>query len=137
MLMPKRVKHRKEFKGRNRGMATRVTELAFGSYGLQALENERITARQIEAGRRTIARSTKRGGRTWIRIFPHTPVTKKPNETRMGSGKGSPEFWVATIKRGTIIFEIEGVSREAAKEAMMLAAAKMPIKTKFIEKSTQ
>jgi len=133
MLMPRRVKHRKEMRGRNRGIATRRTTLAFGSFGLQAMENVWITGRQIEAGRRTISRSTKRGGQTWIRVFPSKPVSKKPNETRMGSGKGSPEYWVAPVKRGTILFEIEGVSREVAYEAMMLAAAKMPIKTKFVE----
>lgn len=133
MLMPRRVKHRKQMRGRNRGIATSRTSLAFGTFGLQAVENSWITARQIEASRRTIARATKRGGKTWIRIFPDKPVTKKPNETRMGSGKGAPEFWVAPVKRGTILFEIGGVTRDEAKAAFELAGAKIPVKTKFLE----
>jgi len=133
MLMPRRVKHRKEFRGKNRGVATRGNELSFGNYGLQALGNSWITARQIEAARRTIARSTKRGGKVWIRIFPCKPVTRKPAETRMGSGKGAPEFWVAVVKRGTILFELDGVDKSTAQEAFALAAAKLPIKTRFVE----
>ena len=131
--MPRRVKHRKEFRGKNRGVATRGNELSFGNYGLQALGNSWITARQIEAARRTIARSTKRGGKVWIRIFPCKPVTRKPAETRMGSGKGAPEFWVAVVKRGTILFELDGVDKSTAQEAFALAAAKLPIKTRFVE----
>jgi large subunit ribosomal protein L16 len=133
MLMPRRVKYRKEQRNRVRGIACRGNEIDFGSFALQSLECAWITARQIEASRRAIARATKRGGKTWIRIFPAKPVTKKPPETRMGSGKGSPELWVAVIKRGTILFEIDGVSREVAKEAFTLAAAKLPIKTQFVE----
>jgi large subunit ribosomal protein L16 len=131
--MPRRVKHRKEQRNRVRGIACRGNTVAFGSFGLQSLECYWLTARQIEASRRTIARATKRGGKTWIRVFPHKPVTKKPAETRMGSGKGSPELWVAVIKRGTILFELDGVTKEVAKEAFTLAAAKLPIKTQFVE----
>jgi len=131
--MPRKVKHRKEFRGKNRGTATRGNSIAFGSFGLQAMENCWITARQIESGRRTIARATKRGGKTWIRIFPHKPVTKKPPEVRMGSGKGSPEFWVAVVKKGMILFEIDGVTKEEAQDAFRLTSAKMPIATRFVE----
>lgn len=134
--MPKKVKHRKGFRGRNRGVASRGAELAFGSYGLQALENDWITARQIEAGRRAITRATKRAGKVWIRIFPHKPITKKPAEVRMGSGKGSVEFWAAVVKRGTILFEIDGIPEEDAKQALELAGSKMPIKTKFISSNS-
>ncbi|CAK7193322.1 50S ribosomal protein L16 [Commensalibacter sp. Nvir] len=132
MLSPRRTKFRKAHKGRIHGMAKGGTELNFGTYGLKALQPERITARQIEASRRAITRAMKRMGRVWIRIFPDLPVSSKPAEVRMGSGKGSPEFWVARVKPGRILFEIEGVSPEIAKEALTLGAAKLPIKTKFI-----
>lgn len=132
MLSPRRTKFRKAHKGRIHGMAKGGTELNFGTYGLKALQPERITARQIEASRRAITRAMKRMGRVWIRIFPDLPVSSKPAEVRMGSGKGSPEFWVARIKPGRILFEIEGVSPEVAKAALSLGAAKLPIKTKFI-----
>ncbi len=132
MLSPRRTKFRKAHKGRIHGMAKGGTELNFGTYGLKALQPERITARQIEASRRAITRAMKRMGRVWIRIFPDLPVSSKPAEVRMGSGKGSPEFWVARIKPGRILFEIEGVTPEIAKEALTLGAAKLPIKTKFV-----
>ncbi|MDI2090683.1 50S ribosomal protein L16 [Commensalibacter oyaizuii] len=132
MLSPRRTKFRKAHKGRIHGMAKGGTELNFGTYGLKALQPERITARQIEASRRAITRAMKRMGRVWIRIFPDLPVSSKPAEVRMGSGKGSPEFWVARVKPGRILFEIEGVSPEIAKEALTLGAAKLPIKTKFV-----
>jgi large subunit ribosomal protein L16 len=132
MLSPKRTKFRKAHKGRIHGLAKGGTALNFGAYGLKALEPERITARQIEAARRAITRAMKRAGRVWIRIFPDVPVSTKPAEVRMGSGKGSPEFWVARVKPGRIMFEVEGVSSELAREALTLGAAKLPIKTKFI-----
>ena len=132
MLQPARTKYRKAFKGRIHGQAKGGTELNFGSHGLKAVEPERITARQIEAARRAITRAMKRAGRVWIRIFPDVPVTKKPAEVRMGSGKGAPELWVARVKPGRIMFELEGVSPEIAQKAMGLAAAKMPVKTKFV-----
>jgi len=132
MLQPKKVKHRKAFKGRNRGAATRGTELAFGDFGLQTLDNGHITARQIEAGRIAMTRYVKRGGKVWIRIFPDKPVTKKPAETRMGKGKGNPEFWVAPVKRGRMLYEMEGVSIEIAREAMRLAAHKLPVSCRFV-----
>ncbi|CAI3923263.1 MULTISPECIES: 50S ribosomal protein L16 [Commensalibacter] len=132
MLSPRRTKFRKAHKGRIHGNAKGGTELNFGTYGLKALQPERITARQIEASRRAITRAMKRMGRVWIRVFPDLPVSSKPAEVRMGSGKGSPEFWVARVKPGRILFEIEGVSPEIAKEALTLGAAKLPIKTKFI-----
>jgi large subunit ribosomal protein L16 len=132
MLQPKRTKYRKAHKGRIHGIATSGTTLNFGSYGLKALEPARITARQIEAARRTITRAMKRAGRVWIRIFPDLPVSTKPAEVRMGSGKGSPEYWVARVAPGRIMFEIDGVAPELAKEALTLGAAKLPIKTKFI-----
>ena len=132
MLMPRKVKYRKAFRGRNRGVASRGNTIAFGSYALQALENEYITARQIESGRRTISRATKRSGKMWIRIFPHKPVTKKPAEVRMGGGKGAVEGWVAKVKRGAIIYELDGVSEQIAHDALHLAAAKMPVKTRII-----
>ena len=134
MLMPKKVKHRKWHKGRKRnlGLATRRTELSFGSYGLKSLEYAWITARQIEAARRAVTHYFKRGGRIWIRIFPDKPVTKKGAEVPMGGGKGAPDHFVAIIKPGTIILEIEGVSPEKAKEAMRLAGYKLPVKTRFI-----
>lgn len=129
---PKRTKFRKAHKGRIHGLAKGGTTLNFGAFGLKALEPERITARQIEASRRAITRAMKRAGRVWIRIFPDLPVSTKPAEVRMGSGKGSPEFWVARVKPGRVLFEIEGVPPEVAREALALGAAKLPIKTKFI-----
>ncbi|EPZ45874.1 MULTISPECIES: 50S ribosomal protein L16 [Alicyclobacillus] len=132
MLMPKRVKHRKEFRGRMKGQSKGGNEIAFGQYGLQALEPAWITNRQIEAARIAMTRYMRRGGKVWIKIFPSKPVTQKPAETRMGSGKGSPEKWVAVVKPGRVMFEIAGVSEEIAREAMRLAANKLPIKTKFI-----
>lgn len=132
MLSPKRTKFRKAFKGRIKGEAKGGFELNFGAYGLKALEPERITARQIEAARRTITRHMKRQGRVWIRIFPDVPVTSKPAEVRMGSGKGSPEYWAAKVKPGRIMFEIDGVPFDIAKRAFELAAAKLPIRTKFV-----
>ena len=133
MLSPRRTKYRKQHRGRMRGMAYRGSTLNFGDYALQAnLEPSWITARQIEAARRAMTRYVKRGGKIWIRIFPDKPVTMRPAETRMGSGKGSPEFWVAVVKPGRVMFEMAGVPEETAKEAMRLAAQKLPIKTKFI-----
>lgn len=132
MLLPKKQKHRKVRKGRNRGVATRGNYIAFGDFGLQAQANERITSRQIEAARQAMTRYIARGGKIWIRIFPHTPVTKKPLDVKMGSGKGNPEFYVAKVKAGTILFEMKGISEETAREAMRLASHKLPIKTKFI-----
>jgi large subunit ribosomal protein L16 len=132
MLQPKRTKFRKQHKGRIRGEATSGTELNFGSFGLKAVEPERITARQIEAARRALTRHMKRAGRVWIRIFPDIPVSKKPTEVRMGSGKGAPEFWACRVKPGRIMFEIDGVPRPLAEEALRLAAAKLPIKTRFV-----
>ncbi|QCE32572.1 50S ribosomal protein L16 [Acetobacteraceae bacterium] len=134
MLSPKRTKFRKVRKGRIHGMAKGGTRLNFGTYGLKALEPERITARQIEAARRAITRAMKRAGRVWIRVFPDLPVTAKPAEVRMGSGKGNPEYWAARVKPGRILFEIEGVSPEIARLAFSLAAAKLPIKTKFVSR---
>jgi large subunit ribosomal protein L16 len=132
MLSPRRVKFRKQQRGRLTGLATRGNELNFGDFGLQAIEPHWITARQIEAGRRAMVRYIKRGGKIWIRIFPDKPITARPAETRMGSGKGSPEYWVAVVKPGRIMYEIAGVSEETAKEALRLASYKMPIKTKFV-----
>jgi large subunit ribosomal protein L16 len=132
MLQPKRTKFRKAFKGRNAGVAKGGTALNFGSHGLKALEPERVTARQIEAARRAITRHMKRAGRVWIRIFPDLPVSKKPTEVRMGSGKGSPEFWACKVRPGRIMFEIDGVPSELAREALTLGAAKLPIKTRII-----
>jgi large subunit ribosomal protein L16 len=132
MLSPKRSKYRKAHKGRIHGNAKGGTVLNFGAYGLKALAPERITARQIEAARRAITRAMKRAGRVWIRIFPDVPVSQKPAEVRMGSGKGSPEFWVARVKPGRIMFEIDGVSNDLAREALALGAAKLPIKTKVV-----
>lgn len=132
MLMPKRVKYRKKQRGRKKGKATRGNSVAFGEYGLKALEAHWITSRQIEAARIAMTRYIKRGGKVWIRIFPDKPVTKKPAETRMGKGKGSPEYWVAVVKPGRIMFELAGVSETVAKEAMRLAAHKLPVKTKFV-----
>lgn len=132
MLQPKKVKHRKWQRGRTRGTETRGTELAFGAYGLKALEARWITARQIEAARRAMTRSIERGGKVWIRIFPDKPVTRKPPEVTLGGGKGSVDHYVAPIRSGRILFEMDGVSREVAQEAMRLAAHKLPVKTKFI-----
>ena len=132
MLSPRRTKYRKQHRGRMRGMAYRGNTLNFGDYALQAIEPSWITSRQIEAARRAMTRYVKRGGKIWIRIFPDKPVTMRPAETRMGSGKGSPEFWVAVVKPGRIMFEMAGVPEPIAKEAMRLAAQKLPIKTKFI-----
>jgi len=132
MLMPKKVKHRKQFRGKRRGIATKGNTLEFGDYGLQALENGWITARQIEAGRIAINRRCKRGGKLWIRLFPYKPVTAKPIEVRMGKGKGDPEFWVDVVRRGRIIYELEGVDEAVAKEAMRLAQRKFPMKTRFV-----
>ncbi len=137
MLMPRKVKYRKQQRGRMSGIATRGATVAFGEYGLKALEPAWITDRQIEAARVAITRHVKRGGKIWIRIFPDKPVTRKPQESRMGKGKGSPEFWVAVVKPGRILFEIEGVSEEMAREAFRLAAAKLPIKTKFVTRREQ
>jgi large subunit ribosomal protein L16 len=132
MLQPKRTKFRKAHKGRIHGQAKGGTALNFGSYGLKAVEPGRVTARQIEAARRAVARHMKRSGRIWILIFPDVPVSKKPAEVRMGSGKGTPEFWAARVKPGRIMFEIDGVSRQIAAEAFALAAAKLPIKTRLV-----
>jgi|UniRef100_A0A7C3WS22 large subunit ribosomal protein L16 len=134
MLSPKRVKHRKVQKGRMKGKASRGNYLAFGEYGLQALEPAWITAQQIEAARIAITRHVKRGGKIWIRIFPDKPITRKPAETRMGKGKGNPEGWVAVVKPGRILYEMSGVDREVAEEALRLAAHKLPCRTKFVAK---
>src|SRR5689334_2699649 len=135
MLQPKRTKYRKQFKGRNRGIATRGTKVSFGEYGLKTLELGQITARQIEAARRAMSRHIKRGGKVWIRIFPDKPITKKPLEVRQGSGKGNVEYWVAPVQPGRVVFEIEGVSEDLAREALGLAAAKLPIKTAFVTRT--
>lgn len=135
MLAPKRVKYRKQQKGRTRGMAQRGNKVSFGDYGLQATEPGWITNRQIEAARVALTRHIKRGGKVWIRIFPDKPVTKKPAETRMGKGKGSPEYWVSVVKPGRMLFELEGVSEEIAQRAFDLAAAKLPIRTRFVKRS--
>ena len=132
MLQPQRTKFRKQHKGRIHGAAKGGHTLTFGQYGLKAMEPDRITARQIEAARRALTRHMKRAGRVWIRVFPDVPVSKKPAEVRMGSGKGAPEFWVAKIKPGRILFEIDGVTNQTAREALDLAAAKLPIKTRFV-----
>lgn len=134
MLMPKKVKYRKRMKGRMRGKAYRGSQVSFGEFGLKAVEPGWITNRQIEAGRVAITRHVRRGGKVWIRIFPDKPITKKPAETRMGKGKGAPEGWVAVIKPGRILFEIEGVPLDVAQNAMQLAAQKMPLKTRFVRR---
>ena len=134
MLMPKKMKFRKVRKGKNPGNATRGNYVAFGDYGLQSQSNNDITSRQIEASRQAMTRYIKRGGKIWIRVFPHTPVTRKALGTKMGSGKGNPEFFVAKVRPGTILFEMQGVNEEVAREAMRLAAHKLPIKTKFLVK---
>ncbi|MEX1995550.1 MAG: 50S ribosomal protein L16 [Candidatus Saccharimonadales bacterium] len=138
MLMPSRTKFRKVRKGRiHGGSATSLNRIVYGHYGLVSLQSERITSRQIEAARQAMTRYVKRGGQIWIRIFPHTPVTRKPQDTKMGSGKGNPEFFVAKVKPGTVMFEMEGVSEEVAREAMRLAAHKLPVKTQFLMKEDQ
>lgn len=134
MLMPNRTKYRKVRKGKIRGPATSGNEIAFGTYALQSQGMDRITSRQIESARQAMTRYIKRGGKIWIRIFPHTPVTRKPQDVKMGSGKGNPEFFVAKVRPGTIMFEMQGVSEEVAREAMRLAAHKLPVKTKFLVK---
>ncbi len=132
MLMPKRSKHRKVFKGKIRGVATVGNEIAFGQYGLQAQGHDRVTSRQIESARQAMTRYVKRGGKIWIRIFPHTPVSRKPQDVKMGSGKGNPEFFVAKVRPGTVLFEMQGVPEEIAREAMRLAGHKLSVKTKFL-----
>ncbi len=134
MLLPNKLKYRRHFKGRTRGKATTLNEISFGTYGLQSLELGRITSRQIEASRQAMTRYIKRGGKIWIRIFPHLPVTRKPQEVKMGGGKGSPEYFAARVYPGTILYEMDGVSEEIAREAMRLAAHKLPVKTRFIVK---
>jgi len=137
MLMPKRVKHRKQFRGRMKGKAQRGNTLTYGEYGLQATEPHWVTSQQIEAARIALTRYTKRGGQVWIKIFPDKPVTAKPAETRMGSGKGAPEYWVAVVKPGRVLFEIAGVSEDIAREALRLASHKLPLKTKLITKASE
>jgi len=137
ILLPSRVAHRKVRKGKNNGVATRCNTVAFGEFGLMSLDNERINSRQIEAARQAITRYIKRGGKVWIRIFPHTPVTKKPLDVKMGSGKGEPQFYVAKVKTGTIMFEMADVTEEQAKEALRLASHKLPVRCKFIKKGEQ
>jgi large subunit ribosomal protein L16 len=132
MLQPKRTKYRKQHKGKVKGVATRGADISFGSFGLKAVESKWITSRQIEAARIAVTRFMKREGQVWIRIFPDKPVTKKPAEVRMGKGKGAPEYWVAVVKPGTLLFEAEGVSLQIAKEALRLAAQKLPLSTKFV-----
>ncbi len=134
MLQPKKVKHRKQHKGRMKGKAHRGSSLTFGDYGLQAVECSRVTARQIEAARIAMTRHMKRGGKVWIRIFPDKPITKKPAETRMGKGKGNPEDWVAVVKPGRIIYEMEGVTDQVARDALRLAAHKLPLATRFVQR---
>ena len=132
MLLPKKMKHRKVRKGKNKGVATRGQYIAFGDYALQSQSNERITSRQIEASRQAMTRYIKRGGKIWIRIFPHTPVTRKPQDVKMGSGKGNPEFFVAKVKAGTVLFEMKGVDEVTGREVMRIASHKLPVRTKFI-----
>ncbi|MGB3023506.1 MAG: 50S ribosomal protein L16 [Candidatus Saccharimonadales bacterium] len=134
MLLPKKTKYRKVRKGKNDGVATAGHYIAFGDYGLQSLTNERITSRQIESARQAMTRYIKRGGKIWIRIFPHTPVTRKPQDVKMGSGKGNPEFFVAKVKTGTVLFEMKGVDEATAREALRLAGHKLPIKTRFVSR---
>lgn len=135
MLQPKRTKYRKQFKGRNRGVATRGCKVSYGEYGLKTLEHGSITARQIEAARRAMSRHIKRGGKVWIRIFPDKPITKKPLEVRQGKGKGAVEYWVALVQPGRIMFEIEGVPEDLAREALGLAASKLPVRTTFVPRT--
>lgn len=134
MLLPRKTKYRKVRKGKNDGVATACNYIAFGDYGLQSLTNERVTSRQIESARQAMTRYIKRGGKIWIRIFPHTPVTRKPQDVKMGSGKGNPEFFVAKVKTGTVLFEMKGVPEETAREAMRLASHKLPVKTRFVSR---
>jgi large subunit ribosomal protein L16 len=134
MLQPARRKYRKEHKGRNRGLATRGANVSFGEFGLKATERGRLTARQIEAARRAISRHIKRGGRVWIRIFPDQPISQKPAEVRMGNGKGNPEYWIAQIQPGKVLYEMDGVEESIAREAFLLAAAKLPLKTVFVSR---
>ena len=135
MLQPKRTKFRKQMKGRNRGLASRGSKVSFGEFGLQATTRGRITARQIEAARRTITRTVKRGGRLWIRVFPDKPITKKPLEVRQGKGKGNVEYWVAQVQPGKVLYEVQGVTEELAREAFELAASKIPVATTFVKRS--
>lgn len=135
MLQPKRTKFRKQHKGRNRGLAHRGSKVSFGEFGLKALGRGRLTARQIEAARRAMTRHIKRGGKIWIRVFPDKPITKKPLEVRMGKGKGGVEYWVAQVQPGKVLYEVEGVSEELAREAFALAAAKLPFETTFVKRS--
>ena len=137
MLLPKKTAHRKVRKGKNRGVATRCNTVAFGDWGLMSLENERTNSRQIEAARQSITRYIKRGGKIWIRIFPHTPVTKKPLDVKMGSGKGEPQFFVAKVKKGTVMFELTDVTEDQAREALRLAGHKLPVKTKIVKKGEE
>jgi large subunit ribosomal protein L16 len=137
MLMPKRVKHRKQQRGRMSGQATRGSTIAFGEYGLKAMEPQWITNRQIEAARVAITRHIKRAGKLWIRVFPDKPVTVKPAETRMGKGKGNPEYWVAVVKPGRVLFELEGVPADVARRALELAASKLPCKTRFVQRKVE
>ena len=137
MLIPKRVKHRKQHRGRMTGKATKGNFIAYGEYGLQAMECGWITSRQIEAARIAMTRYMKRGGKVWIKIFPHKPITEKPAETRMGSGKGTPEYWVAVVKPGRVMFEVGGISEEIAREALRLAMHKLPVKCKFVKREEQ
>ena len=137
MLQPKRTKFRKQQKGRNRGIAVKGSQVSFGEYGLKALDRGRLTARQIEAARRAIARSIKRGGKIWLRVFPDKPITKKPLEVRQGKGKGNVEYWVALVQPGRMLFEIEGIPEELAKQAFILAAAKLPFSTTFVKRSVE
>ncbi len=134
MLQPKRTKFRKQHKGRNRGLATRGNKVSFGEFGLKATTRGRVTARQIEAARRALTRCIKRGGRVWIRLFPDKPISKKPLEVRMGKGKGNPEYWVALVQPGCVMYEMEGVSEEIARDAFKLAAAKLPVRTTFVSR---
>ncbi|MFW2440499.1 MAG: 50S ribosomal protein L16 [Arenicellales bacterium] len=134
MLQPKRTKFRKMHKGRNRGLASRGNKVSFGEYGLKTVERGRITARQIESARRALTRHIKRGGRVWIRVFPDKPISKKPLEVRMGKGKGNPEYWVSLVKPGHVLYEMEGVTEEIAREAFRLAGAKLPVKTVFVSR---
>ncbi len=135
MLQPKRTKFRKQQKGRNRGIATRGSQVSFGDFGLKAITRGRLTSRQIEAARRAVNRYIRRGGRVWIRVFPDKPVSKKPLEVRMGKGKGNPEYWVALIKPGKVLYELQGVTEEVAREAFRLASAKLPLQTSFVKRS--
>lgn len=135
MLQPKRTKFRKQFKGRNRGLSNRGSKISFGEYGLKVVERGRITARQIEAARRTISRAIKRGGKVWVRVFPDKPITQKPLEVRQGKGKGNVEYWVALVQPGKVLIEVEGIPEELAKEAFTLAAAKLPMKTTFVKRT--